>query len=408
MNFIPINFTFTNWTPTNFAYANWARKNFLAAGLVLAALGSVAGRVAVAATEPSSQADQQFCRALAGYRFEFPRDHFSHACFQTEWWYFTGNLGSADGRHFGFELTFFREGIHNPYPNPSRWRVDQLYVAHFAISDIDKQKFFYTERLNRAGIGLAGASQGEGRIWNGEWFAHWQGNRWTLQAAEQGHRIRLDLEPLKGPVIQGRDGVSQKADGEGDASHYYSLTRLQASGELEIAGKLYTVAGWSWMDHEFSTSQLQPTQVGWDWVCLQMEDGTEWMLFQLRLKDGGRDPHSAGSFVDRDGQVELLAAGDFQMLPQGRPQNHWRSPRTGAIYPIEWRIVVPRLGLDVKIMAAMPDQELVTEKTSGVIYWEGSVRAEGLRSGKPVTGKGYLEMTGYAGSLSPGLYAPVP
>ncbi|MBI4464479.1 MAG: carotenoid 1,2-hydratase [Acidobacteria bacterium] len=379
---------------------NLAHGNFWLAGFILASLCLFLPPGTASAAAPSQRADREYCRAVAGYRFEFPRDHFSHPCFQTEWWYFTGNLINEEGRRFGFELIFFREGIHNPYPNPSRWRVDDLYLAHFAISDIQGQKFFYTERLNRAGIGLAGASQSEGRIWNGDWVTELQGNLWKLQAATEEHQIRLNLEPLKTPVVQGRDGVSQKADGEGNASHYYSWTRLKTSGELEIAGRVYVVSGWSWMDHEFSTNQLQPYQVGWDWLCLQVEDGTEWMFFQLRWKNGRRDPHSAGTFVDRDGQAVHLTAADFQMVPLA----YWESPGTGARYPVEWQIVAPRWGLNLIITSAMPNQELDT-KTTGVIYWEGSIRGVGSRNGNTVEGQGYLEMTGYAGSLSPGLYS---
>ena len=344
---------------------------------------------------------RRFCRALPGYRFVFPRDHFAHPCFRTEWWYFTGNLVSTEGRRFGLQLTFFREGIDNPYPNPSRWRVEDLYLAHFAVSDIAEKNFFHTRRLNRAGIELAGADQEQGRIWNGDWSARVQGDVWRLEAAEEGHRIQLALRSRKPPVIQGRDGVSQKADGEGHASHYYSLTRLETAGRLQSGGETYDVTGWSWMDHEFSTNLLQPDQVGWDWVSLQMEDGTEWMLFQLRLQDGTRDPHSAGSFVDAGGRARQLSAADFQMLPL----REWRSPHSGGRYPIGWRIRVPALGLAVEISAAFPDQELVSEDAGGTNYWEGSVVAEGTRNGVPVRGRGYLEMTGYGGPLQPELYA---
>ncbi|MBI3894406.1 MAG: carotenoid 1,2-hydratase [Acidobacteria bacterium] len=344
----------------------------------------------------------RFCRALPGYRFEFPRDHFSHPCFRTEWWYFTGNLQTSSGRQFGFELTFFREGMDNPYPNPSRWRVDDLYAAHFAISEIENKKFFYAQRLNRAGIGLAGANQDQGKIWNGNWFAELQGRSWRLEAADGDHEIRLDLRPKKNPAIQGKNGVSQKAAGEGNASHYYSLTRLETVGRLKIGNSSYDVTGWSWMDHEFATNQLQPNQVGWDWVSLHMEDGTEWMLYQFRLADGGRDPYSSGSFVNEEGGTVYLSADDFQMEPLAK----WRSPHSGADYPIRWRIRVPRLGLDFEIIAAMPDQELLAKETTGVIYWEGSITVRGQRNGNPLQGRGYLEMTGYAGRLPAAMVSP--
>ena len=348
----------------------------------------------------NGQNERRYCRALPGYQFEFPRDHFSHPCYRVEWWYFTGNLAAEDGQRFGYELTFFRVGVDNRFPNPSRWRVDNLYLAHFAISDLGKQKFFYTQRLNRAGIELAGASQSKGRIWNGDWVAELTATGWKLEAAEGDNRIRFQMRSLKPPVIQGQNGVSQKAAGEGNASHYYSLTRLETSGLLETGGASYDLQGWSWMDHEFATNQLQHGQAGWDWISLQMDDGTEWMLYRLRRTGGDPDPHSAGSFIAADGRVVQLMAEDFQMLPL----EQWHSPHTGGLYPIRWRVLVPSLGLDVEIRAAMPDQELVTRESTGLNYWEGSILVRGTKGGKTVQGRGYLEMTGYAGPLQPELY----
>jgi predicted secreted hydrolase len=344
---------------------------------------------------------REYCTAKPGYRYEFPRDHFAHTCFRTEWWYFTGNLTTATGRRFGYQLTFFREAVDNPYPNPSRWRVDDLYLAHFAISDLENEEFFYRQRISRAGVGLAGADGAAGRIWNGPWSAEVDGDQWTLRAVEGGNEIEFQMQSRKPPAIQGVNGISQKAEGEGNASHYYSLTRLETSGHLRFEGTTHTVSGWSWMDHEFSTSQLQPEQTGWDWVSLQMEDGTEWMLYELRRKDGSRDLHSAGSYVDGRGRVTPLSAVDFEMTPL----EEWKSTITGASYPIRWRIQVPGKGLDVEISAAIPDQELITKETTGVDYWEGSIQARGTKSGKPVDGRGYLEMTGYAGPLPSGLYS---
>src|SRR5579884_540225 len=178
------------------------------------------------ASDAGSQAPRQYCRAVAGYHFEFPRDHFNHPCYKTEWWYFTGNLQDANGGHFGFELTFFREAVDNPYRNPSRWRIDDLYLAHFAISDIDHKKFFYTQKLNRAGIALAGVDAEKGKVWNGNWSATTNGNQWRLRAADGEDEIELAMKSEKLPVLEGDHGLSQKAAGEGNASYYYSLTRL--------------------------------------------------------------------------------------------------------------------------------------------------------------------------------------
>jgi predicted secreted hydrolase len=355
---------------------------------------------------PDAPQPRQYCVAQPGFRYEFPRDHFSHECYRTEWWYFTGNLTAGNGRRFGYQLTFFREAVDNPYPNPSRWRVDDLYLAHFAISDLSGKNFFYTQRISRAGISLAGADSGQGRIWNGPWKAEVHGQSWTLEAGslEAGgddHQIQLQLKSQKPPAIQGVNGVSQKADGAGNASHYYSLTRLETEGQVRANGETFNASGWSWMDHEFSTSQLEPDQVGWDWISLQMGDGTDWMFYQLRRRDGSRDPHSAGSFVDEKGRAITLAAQDFEMTPL----ETWTSPATGARYPIRWHIRAPRLGLDVEISTTLPQQELITKETTGIAYWEGSVSASGTRTGKKVEGRGYLEMTGYADPLPSNLYS---
>jgi predicted secreted hydrolase len=343
---------------------------------------------------------KQYCVARAGYRYEFPRDHFSHDCFRTEWWYFTGNVTSDDGLRFGYQLTFFRDAVDNPYPNPSRWRVDQLYLAHFAVTDIEAEEFAHAQRISRAAIGLAGVDAAAGRIWNGPWSAEVRGDRWLLRAADGEHAIDLQMESRKPPVIQGTGGISQKGAGEGNASHYYSLTRLETSGTLRIGGREHRVTGWSWMDHEFSTSQLEPGQVGWDWISLHLDDGTEWMLFQLRRRDGSRDAHSAGSFIDASGRATQLSAADIEM----QPLEEWTSPASGARYPMHWRVRVPRLGLDMELTAAIPNQELDTRQTTQIIYWEGSITARGTRNGRPVEGRGYLEMTGYAGPLPSGLY----
>ena len=349
---------------------------------------------------------REFCQATGGYHFQFPRDHFSHPCYKTEWWYFTGNLSAADGRRFGFELTFFRQAVKNSYPNPSRWRVDNLYLAHFAISDLAAKKFFYTERLNRAGIELAGADQARNRIWNGDWFAgvgsanRKPGAMWQLEASDGGHEIHLRMQLRKPPVLEGINGLSQKSPGAGNASYYYSLTRLETAGQLVVDGTAYQVTGLTWMDHEFFSHSMAPNQVGWDWVSLQMEDGTEWMLYQFRRADSGpnsgHDPFSSATFVASDGRVTHLDGKDFALQPLTR----WPSPHSGAQYPVAWRILAPKLGFEAELQAAMPDQELVSGESSELTYWEGSVIVSGKRNGTQVQGRGYLELTGYAGPIS--------
>jgi predicted secreted hydrolase len=327
--------------------------------------------------------------AVPGYRYEFPRDHFNHPEFQTEWWYYTGNLHTADGRRFGFELTFFRQGVdREAHPAPNVWDVRDVWMAHLALSDIDGGRFFHTERLNRAGGGLAGADQAQARVWNGNWQARWVDALQELQAVDDRFSFELSLKPLKPPVIHGQAGVSQKGEGLGRASHYISLTRLETRGTVVVDGKRFAVEGTSWMDHEFFTNQLEANLTGWDWFSLQFDDGSELMLFRLRRKDGLADPYSAGTFQDAQGGTVHMAVNDFSVTPG----EIWTSPTTGGHYPIEWTIRVPSLGIDSTLTTRLPQQEL----TGKIKYWEGAIEITGTKKNRPVRGVGYLEMTGYA------------
>jgi predicted secreted hydrolase len=326
-------------------------------------------------------------QAAPGYRYSFPRDHFEHPEFRTEWLYYTGNLRDSAGKHFGFELVFFRQGQRRgPATNSSAWRIDDLYLAHVAITDIDGRKFYNYQRLNRAGPGIAGASLVRQRVWNSNWSAVWQGERQVLQAVAEGLQFRLELDPAKPPVVHGVNGVSQKGAGAGEASHYVSVTRLMVSGGLEIGGARHEVTGTAWMDHEWFTNQLAKGQVGWDWLSVQLDDQTELMLFQLRRADGSIDPHSAGTYVDRQGQSRHLTKSDFSLTPV----DFWTSPVTRARYPIHWRISVPSLGMSLDVHATVDAQELVSGDQTGPSYWEGAVTYTGS-----ATGIGYIEMTGY-------------
>lgn len=334
----------------------------------------------------------QYRTAVPGYRFEFPRDFFNHPDFQTEWWYYTGNLQSPNGRQFGFELTFFRRAVdRNPAP-PQPWDVRDLYLAHFAISDLDGRQFYHLERLNRPGPGIAGVSETTGRIWNGNCQIQWQGSDQQLQAIDSRFQLHLNLHPEKPPVLHGENGLSQKGDGSGRASYYISLTRLAANGELELNGEIVAVSGLAWMDHEFFTQQLQPDQSGWDWLSLQLQDNTELMLFRLRRKDGSLDPFSSGTFVDARGKSTHLRAADFTLQPLAVT---WASSVTHAVYPISWKIVVPQLGIDLEVHTKSADQELPNRVSFVPSYWEGAISVEGRRGSAPLIGKGYLEMTGY-------------
>lgn len=334
----------------------------------------------------------QFKPALPGYRYEFPRDYFNHPDFQTEWWYYTGNLQTADGRKFGFELTFFRQGVSRDPAESSTWDIRDVYLAHFALSDLDGKNFFHTERTNRAGPGIAGADASLGKVWNGNWSVVWSGGTENLTALAGDSALALALHPEKAPVIHGQNGVSQKSSGQGRASHYFSETRLRASGSLSIDSKKYEVTGLAWMDHEFFTEQLAPQQAGWDWLSIQLNDNTELMLFHIRRKDGSIDPYSAGTFVDQLGHARHLTSADFQLAPAGEL---WNSPQTHVAYPIRWNIRVPSLGIVLSASTPLPSQELVSNSRVAPSYWEGAILLSGTRNAVPLGGSGYLEMTGY-------------
>jgi predicted secreted hydrolase len=351
-------------------------------------------------------APEPYRLAEPGYRYSFPRDHFNHPEYQTEWWYYTGNLRTSEGRRFGFELTFFRQGVDRKASAPQVWEIRDLWLAHLALSDLDGGRFFHTERLNRSGPGIAGADREQARIWNGNWQAQWTLDprapgamaAQRLQGVAENFSFDLMIRTRKPPVIHGENGISQKAEGEGRASHYISFTRLLTSGSIVIEGQRYTVEGESWMDHEFFTHQLAANLSGWDWFSLQWKNGSEIMLFQLRRKDGRADPYSAGTYVDAQGQATHLTSKDFSLTPGTGAGMTWTSPISRGRYPIAWTIRVPSLGLEAALTTRLPQQELAGKTNTGPAYWEGAIEVKGSEKGQPVEGRGYLEMTGYAGS----------
>ncbi len=355
---------------------------------------------AVALLAASTLFGQQWQLALPGYRYEFPRDYFNHPEYQTEWWYYTGNLRAADGHRFGFELTFFREAIHltteQIAESDATWRPDQIYVAHLALSDIDGQQFFHTERLNRAGPGLAGSSLAQQRYWNGNWQVRWTSlktDEQQLRAVSNRFTLELNLKREKPVVIHGKDGISQKGPLRGQASHYISFTRLHVAGQLlGWNGRSYKLDGLAWMDHEFFTQVNDNNLAGWDWFAIQLDDNEELMLYRLRTKSGEKDPFSSGTYVDAQGQAHFLSAADFLLSPG----DTWRSAASGAQYPIAWKISIPCLQLELSEKTLLKNQELIAKDSVTPTYWEGAVMYDGRIHAKPVTGVGYLEMTGYA------------
>jgi predicted secreted hydrolase len=320
--------------------------------------------------------------ALPGYRYQFPRDHFEHQDFRTEWWYYTGNVVDVHGKRFGFELVFFRQGQNRTADNPSVWAAKDLYLAHAALTDIDGKHFWFEERPNREGPGIAGASFAQQHIWNGNWQVKWNGDTQSLDAITTRFRYHLDLKPLKPFVINGENGLSQKAAGRGRASYYVSFPLLSVAGKITDIEGAHDVTGQAWMDHEWFTEQLAGDQTGWDWFSIQLDNNTELMLFELRKQDGSIDPYSSGTFIDAKGRAHLLKRGDFTLETLAK----WGK------YPISWRIRVPSLNIDLTSKAALDNQELRSQTGPG--YWEGAVTYEGTERGV-----GYLEMTGYDGPV---------
>jgi predicted secreted hydrolase len=315
------------------------------------------------------------------YGYQFPRDHFSHPEFKTEWWYYTGNVRTTAGHRYGFELVFFRQAQQHDSTNSSAWRIDDLYLAHLALTDIDSPSFRFYDRVNRAGPGIAGVSLDDARIWNGNWQASWNlaTGAQTLTAIENGSRLTLHLAPRTLPIIHGENGISLKSETPGHASHYVSFPLLAAEGSINGAA----ITGTAWMDHEWFTNALEESAQGWDWFSVQMDNKTELMVSEMRYRD--RAPFVAGTFIDATGRSAALKGAEISM----QPLDWWRSPRTGARYPIRWRITVPSRGITLDCVAAIPNQELAF--STAPVYWEGAVRYSGSHSGV-----GYMELTGYA------------
>jgi predicted secreted hydrolase len=355
----------------------------------------------------STDRTSEFALAIEPRNFEFPQDHGPHPQFRHEWWYVTGNLDSARGERFGFELTFFRIALAPPGTVPdtgSAWRTRQVYLAHFAITDVARHEFRFAHKLSRDALGLAGAQAQPLRVWLDDWMfgvpaeTNGAGDKserpvslgtasgWVLHAQDQGYELTLDLQPLMQPVLNGEQGLSRKASERGAASYYYSIPRVAVRGQLLRSGVSSDVQGLAWLDREWGSGSLGTTQQGWDWFALQLKDGSSFMFYALRNRDGTRDSHSAGTWVDAAGGVQALST-DQVMIDVS---DHWVSPRGGR-YPSRWRVRVPAVGLDVEAHPVLANQELGTKPR----YWEGAVDVSGTRDGHDASGRGYVELVGY-------------
>jgi predicted secreted hydrolase len=364
-----------------------------ARGMVLALLAAavVAAAAAAAGVLPFDNAGAQFEQALTPREFEFPRDHGAHPTFAHEWWYLTGHLAAASGERFGFELTFFRIALARSAAaagaDASRWRAQQMYVAHFAVTDIDRGQFHFKERSARDALGLAGAEAEPLKVWVDDWSLALSGARWQIQAALPGYALDVQMSAALAPVLNGDKGLSQKSSAAGDASYYYSIPRLAVRGELARDGQALQVSGSAWLDREWGSGGLAADEAGWDWFALQLSDGSELMFYSLRRRDGRRDAHSAGTWVAADGAVRALGSADVAIGVQG----YWMSPRGGR-YPARWTLKAPALGLSVELRAVLADQELDGPPR----YWEGAVDISGRANGRNISGSGYVELVGYA------------
>lgn len=340
------------------------------------------------------EASENFARAIEPREFVFPRDHGPHTGYRNEWWYVTGNLDDSEGKRFGFELTFFRFSLAPDSESEfdSAWQTNQVYIAHFAITDVAEKGFHVAQRYARGSAGLAGAQASPFKVWLDEWSiseadSPSDSTQWNLTATDTGFSLELSLSALKRPVLNGRDGLSQKSAEAGNASYYYSMTRLQSDGTLRIGDRTFSVSGLSWLDREWSSSALSSGQRGWDWFALQFSDGSELMFYNIRRNDNSADSHSAGTWIDREGVSSHLRQEDVTITVT----DYWDSAR-GGTYPAAWNIDIPARDISLEVRPVLDDQELLTT----VRYWEGAVDVSGRQGEQILTGRGYVELTGYA------------
>ena len=343
----------------------------------------------------SGESQAGFARALEPMEFQFPRDHGPHPHYKIEWWYYTGNLHTDGGKDFGYQLTFFRFALSPKMPErPSNFATNQVYMAHFALTDAPHGAFHSFERFSRGACGLAGAT---GEPTYSVWLEDWSARETDLGVVQLSAvddqtdprtAIHLTLQETRPTVLHGDRGLNQKGPEPGNANYYYSLVGLSTTGSVTINGKKEAVRGISWMDHEFGTSALAVGVVGWDWFSLQLDNGAALMLYCFRRSDRSCDPRTfEGTLAYPDGRQDAIRPGDFTLTATG----NWTSQETGITYPSSWRIALPKLNGQLYIEPLITNQELHTLIT----YWEGAVRVKGQIGGAPVSGWGYTELTGY-------------
>ena len=345
---------------------------------------------------------EEWSRALAPWSWQFPRDHGAHPEFKTEWWYLTGNLQDTSGNPYGYQVTFFRHGLQPVATQTgSAWAVRDIYFAHLAVTDGKNERFYFAEKLSRGALGEVEFATNDCSVRIQDWtLRRTKDSTFAMKAWAPDEKFGLELtvRSLKPIVYHGNRGLSQKSAAPGNASHYYSFTRMETQGDLLIGDRRIPVTGLTWFDREFSTSALAKDQEGWDWFALQFDSGEELMLYRMRNPGDRTDPSSSGTWVPKSGPSTTLQQGDFSIEALGR----WKAPG-GKLYPSGWRISVPSLQLEGEVQPMMEDQELRLRRIGNLRYWEGACTFQGTRNGKPLIGRGYTELTGYAAPIGQGM-----
>lgn len=338
-------------------------------------------------------AADEFREVSPGRGLTFPADFYFRPDYRLQWWYFTGHLFDKDGNEFGYELTFFIAGVQRR-AYKSRFGVKDIFVSHFALTDVAGKQYHYSDRSDSGAFGFAGADQNRLSVWVGGNRMEGTPARIHLTASGEGRELDLVLRPVKPLVLHGDKGYSRKAeDSPLSASWYFSYTHMAAEGTIKAGGLVRSVSGKSWFDREISSGRMGQGQKGWDWFALQLDDGREIMLYHMRKADGTADRYSSGTLVDRDGSSRHLTSGDFSIHVLRR----YTSARTGATYPSQWKVMIPSEGLALLVTPLVREQEFVATHTTGNHYWEGacSVVYSGGSADGSAAGRAYAEMTGY-------------
>ncbi len=341
------------------------------------------GAIRLQASGLLSAEAEQFKRVTGPEPLDFPADHALHPGYRNEWWYFTGNLDTAAGPT-GFQFTLFRFALDPGPAFDSAWHGEAVWMAHLAVSDGASERFFQAERFARGAAGLAGADTQ--RWWLRDWQVVTTPDGWRLEADAGDFAVELEMERLKPFVLQGDEGYSQKGPEPGNASRYYSATRLATEGRIRIDEQWRPAAGNAWLDREWGSSQLSDDLDGWDWFALQLDDGRDVMVYRLRRHDGSASAFSAGVVVANDGSLTHLHADNFETTEQ-----RWWGDQDGQRWPVEWRVTIPIADLDLEVRPLFDHQRW----DGAVIYWEGAMQVLDADTGHPV-GRGYLELSGYA------------